>query len=70
VRIIITNDDISWAESILLPSSEHFNEEQTAVIRCFETKDIVACPGSGKTTALLAKLLFLSRKMVIVQPLF
>jgi len=63
VRIIITNDDISWAESILLPPGEHFDEEQAAVIRCFETKDILACPGSGKTTALLAKLLILSRQM-------
>jgi len=63
MRIIITNNDISWVESILLPSGEHFDEEQKAVIKCFETKDIVACPGSGKTTALLAKLLILSRKM-------
>ena len=63
MRIIITNDDISWAESILLSLSEHFDEEQKAVIRCFETIDILACPGSGKTKALLAKLLILSRQM-------
>ena len=63
MRIIITNDDISWAESILLSPGEHFDEEQKAVIRCFETKDILACPGSGKTKALLAKLLILSRQM-------
>lgn len=63
MRIIITNDDISWAESILLPPREHFDEERQAIIRCLETKDILACPGSGKTTALLAKLLILSRQM-------
>lgn len=63
MRIIITNDDISWVESILLPPGEHFDEERQAVIRCLETKDILACPGSGKTTALVAKLLILSRKM-------
>jgi len=63
VLIIITNDDISWVESILLPPGEHFDEERQAVIRCLETKDILACPGSGKTTALVAKLLILSRKM-------
>ena len=63
MRTIITNDEISWAESILLPTGKHFDEEQKAVIRCLETKDIVACPGSGKTTALIAKLLILSRKM-------
>jgi superfamily I DNA and RNA helicase len=63
MQIIITNNDISWAERILLPPREHFDEEQKAVIRCFETKDILACPGSGKTTALLAKLLILSQQM-------
>lgn len=63
MRIIITNDDISWVESILLPPGEHFDEERQTVIRCLETKDILACPGSGKTMALLAKLLILSRKM-------
>ena len=63
MRIIITNDDISWVESILLPPGEHFDEERQAVIRCLETKDILACPGSGKTTALVAKLLILSRKI-------
>jgi len=63
VGIIISNEDISWAEHILLPPDEHFDEEQKAVIRSFETKDILACPGSGKTTALLAKLLILSRRM-------
>lgn len=63
MSIIITNDDISWAESILLPTGDHFDDEQKAAIRCFETKDILACPGSGKTTALLAKLLIVSRRM-------
>jgi len=63
VQIIITNEDISWAETILLPPGKHFDEEQKAVIRCFETIDILACPGSGKTKALLAKLLILSRQM-------
>jgi DNA helicase-2/ATP-dependent DNA helicase PcrA len=63
MQITITNDDISWAESILLPPGEHFDEEQKVVIGCLETKDILACPGSGKTTTLLAKLLILSRQM-------
>lgn len=63
MQIIITNDDISWAESILLSPGEHFDEEQNAVIRCLETKDILACPGSGKTMTLLAKLLILSRQI-------
>lgn len=63
MRISITKDDISWTEGILLPPGEHFDEEQKAVISCLETKDMLACPGSGKTTTLLAKLLILARQM-------
>jgi hypothetical protein len=63
MQIIITNNDISWAERILLQRSKHFDEEEKAVIRCFETKDILGCPGSGKTTVLIAKLLILSQQM-------
>jgi hypothetical protein len=63
MQIIISNDDISLAESILLQVGEHFDNEQKEVIKCLETKDILACPGSGKTTTLIAKLLILSRQM-------
>ena len=63
MTISITEEDILWTEGILLQHGEHFDEERKAVIRCLETKDILACPGSGKTTALLAKLLILSQKM-------
>lgn len=37
--------------------------ERVKVIRYWSNCDVVACPGSGKTTVLLAKLLYLSRKM-------
>jgi DNA helicase II / ATP-dependent DNA helicase PcrA len=63
MQIIVTDDDISWVERFLLPHGEHLTDEQKAIIRCFETKDILACPGSGKTTALVAKLLILSQKI-------
>src|SRR3990172_7041599 len=63
MTISITEEDILWTEGVLLQHGEHFDEERKTVIRCLETKDILACPGSGKTTALLAKLLILSRKM-------
>lgn len=63
MTIIINNNDIFWAENILLPAGKHFDEEQKAIIRCLETKDILACPGSGKTMTLLAKLLILSQQM-------
>jgi len=41
----------------------HFNEEQKNVINCFSKQNIQACPGSGKTTTLAAKLLLLRPKL-------
>lgn len=59
----ITEDDIVYAEKLLLPAGHSFNDERRAFIRCMESRDVIACPGSGKTTALLAKLVILARKM-------
>jgi DNA helicase-2/ATP-dependent DNA helicase PcrA len=59
----ISKSEIEKAERILLPRGEKFNDERIAVIQCLENKDIKACPGSGKTTALLAKLLILADRM-------
>jgi DNA helicase-2/ATP-dependent DNA helicase PcrA len=61
--INITDEDIVYAESVLLPAGKHFNDERKAYIRNFETADLLAVPGSGKTTSLLAKLLILERKL-------
>lgn len=63
MRIEITNDNIEYAERLLLPPESQFNEERREFIRCMESRDVVACPGSGKTTALLAKLLILAERM-------
>ncbi len=54
---------IHEAESLLLKDGEHFDCQTREFIRCLEKKDIVACPGSGKTTALVAKLFILSKFM-------
>jgi len=54
--IEITKEDIKYAEKIFLPEGNKFDQKRKKVIKCLESKDIVACPGSGKTTALLAKL--------------
>ncbi len=59
----ITDADISRVERLLLPAGCTFNEERRAFIRCMESRDVVACPGSGKTTVLLAKLLILATYM-------
>jgi hypothetical protein len=59
----VTDEDISYAESVLLPSGKYFDDERRNFIRNLETIDLQAVPGSGKTTALLAKLLILERKL-------
>lgn len=61
--ISITDEDFAYAERILLPTGESFDEERRRFIRNFETIDLQAVPGSGKTTALLAKLLILDRRL-------
>lgn len=63
MKVEITDSDIAYAETLLLPAGYSFNAERRAFIRCMESRDVVACPGSGKTTALLAKLLILAEKM-------
>lgn len=58
-----TDDEIRAAHNMLLPGRPFFEEDKIEVIRCNESRDIKACPGSGKTTVLLAKLLILSNRM-------
>ena len=60
-NILITEDDISWVES-LMGADIHFNDSQKAVIKNLDSIDIQAFPGSGKTTTLVAKLAILARK--------
>jgi len=61
--ITISNEDISYAETILLRKGEGFDEEARQFIRNLQTLDVQAVPGSGKTTALLAKLLILAKHL-------
>jgi len=61
--INITNRDIKYAEKILLRENQHFDTKRIAFIKNLETIDLQAVPGSGKTTALLAKLLILEKYM-------
>mgnify|MGYP000893329030 CR=1 FL=1 len=63
-EINITDEDIRYAESILLPDRKVvFDDERKTFIRNLSTIDLKAVPGSGKTTALLAKLIVLERKL-------
>lgn len=57
----VSDDDIAYAEGVLLPHGESFDEERRIFIRDLGTLDLQAVPGSGKTTALLAKLVILDR---------
>lgn len=62
-EINITDEDIRYAEKILLPEGKEFDEERKQFIRNLETIDLQAVPGSGKTTALLAKLIIIEGKL-------
>lgn len=59
----ISNQDIESTEKLLLPNGAHFPEDARNVIRCWHSTDVAACPGSGKTTVLLAKLKLLADRM-------
>lgn len=59
----ISDQDIESTEKLLLPEGAHFPEDARNVIRCWHSVDVAACPGSGKTTVLLAKLKLLVDRM-------
>lgn len=62
-KVFATDKDIQYAQELLLGKGGSFSEEKIAIIKSNESKDIVACPGSGKTTTLLAKLAIIATKM-------
>jgi len=59
----ISNAEIQAVEHLLLPDNCHFSNDVLQVIRHWDSVDVSACPGSGKTTVLLAKLKLLADKM-------
>ena len=58
-----TDKEIEYAEGLLLPRGAHFNDDRREIIKCNESKAFHACPGSGKTTTLLAKIIILANRM-------
>lgn len=59
----ISDEQIKFAENILIDGNK-FDVTRREFIRCLDKSvDLVACPGSGKTTALLAKLIVLAEHM-------
>ena len=59
----ITDEEIKLTEKLLLPEGAHFSEDAKNALRCWHSTDVAACPGSGKTTVLLAKLKLLADRM-------
>lgn len=58
-----SDDEIKNAHDTLLNGYPDFDAEKLAIIRSNNSTDIKACPGSGKTTTLLAKLIILANRM-------
>ncbi|QHA81519.1 AAA family ATPase [Pseudomonas mediterranea] len=56
----ITDEDIEWVSGLM--KLEGLDEQRLAFLRSRETLDVSACPGSGKTTLVVAKLAMLARK--------
>ena len=57
----ITLEDI--AKTSQLMGKDFSDPERTAVLQYLESGDIQACPGSGKTTAMVAKIVILAQKL-------
>ena len=66
--IEITDDDIDWIEALL--KDIKFDRCRRNIIKNLESVDVQACPGSGKTTVLVAKLAILSKNGPITTKVF
>lgn len=60
---MIVDDDIAKAEKVLLPDGLVFDKQRKDFIKNLQRIDLQAVPGSGKTTALLAKLIILEKHL-------
>lgn len=58
-----TNEEIRIAHDVLLKGKKPFDAPRADIIKKNSSCYIQACPGSGKTTALLAKLIILANRM-------
>lgn len=61
--MVITDVDIEKAEQVLLSEGMHFDGERRLFIKDLKSCDLLAVPGSGKTTALQAKLICMARHL-------
>ncbi len=66
IKFSFTDEEIQSAcKELGLPENtfEDKTSERRKIIDCWNNANIIACPGSGKTTVLLVKLLLLSQRM-------
>lgn len=61
-----TDEEIRIAHGILLKGKKPFDDQRVGIIKENSSCYVQACPGSGKTTALLAKLIILANKMPLL----
>jgi len=61
--MIIKEEHISEAEKLLINGAKFDSEERVPFIKNLNSCDLLAVPGSGKTTALLAKLYCISKNL-------
>lgn len=59
----INPENIAKAEQLLLPYGCHFDDERIHFINRMESGDLLAVPGSGKTTVLRAKLYCIAKEL-------
>lgn len=62
-NIVISEDEIRYAEQILFNYVSVFDNKRSKFIKNLSTIDLQAVPGSGKTTVLMAKLLILEKNL-------
>lgn len=60
------NEELSRVYRLLTGKNGFFDQDKVDIINCEKSVDIKACPGSGKTTTLLAKLVLLANKMPLL----
>lgn len=56
----ISDEDVDWAIAVL--KLRDIDAPRRAFLKSLTTLDVAACPGSGKTTLVVAKLAILARK--------
>ncbi|OXA74272.1 hypothetical protein B0A67_00340 [Flavobacterium aquidurense] len=66
VMVKVKDEHIKLAQDIFIDGNDFDDEERIPFIKNFTTCDLLAVPGSGKTTALMAKLYCIAQNMPFV----